>query len=74
VKTREDLWWNLLLVGGRIQLKLQGTKPPNQGYLGDTEQAALNAKKQTSLQIAETGGRHSGFLHQRLLVPLGRTK
>jgi len=26
----------------------------------------LNGKKQTSLQVAETGGRHSGFLRQRL--------
>jgi hypothetical protein len=34
--------------------------------LADLEQAALNAKKQTPLQIAEAGGRHSGFLHQRL--------
>ena len=26
----------------------------------------MNGKKQTALQVAETGGRHSGFLRQRL--------
>ena len=26
----------------------------------------MNGKKQTPLEVAEAGGRHSGFLHQRL--------
>jgi len=30
------------------------------------EEASLNGKAQTPLQVAEAGGRHSGFLTQRL--------
>jgi hypothetical protein len=30
------------------------------------EEASLNGKAQTPLQVAEAGGRHSGFLRQRL--------
>jgi hypothetical protein len=33
---------------------------------GDSEEEALNAKKKTPLEVAEAGGRHSGFLRQRL--------
>jgi hypothetical protein len=31
----------------------------------------LNGKKQTPLEVAETGGRHSGFLRQRLVKTSG---
>ena len=38
----------------------------SRGKFGNSEEASLNGKGQTPLQVAETGGRHAGFLRQRL--------